>query len=760
MPVRMGDASGLMSETLTVDLRPQRYVFLIRLDQPDTVEQAMRAASTLWGGLRSVMVPVGEDGAVAVVDRATVERVGCDVAINMTSEAVGGLPIRVRSFDIADPGLWSASPLLFPEAYPGRAASRTTDVWPSAAFPLMAVPTGNGNEPVGGVAWLLAVAALGGFYEQEQQGSYAARQVTASRPPGPAEFALAQLTGYSLLGETARHDVDAEIGNAPEGVISLAGSARILLVDGDRKLTPDELTQTAVCWWNARALRPALHDQLHRLSMLLPMQALSDQRVTSEFGRTINMLATSSPEVFLLPGPGVSPEDVQTALSRLGLSSFSGAYRDNPDRQGLHTVAGAVINEDPAERWQRVRRLTGNRSSLPVVLAGPAVTVRYLPPLPIDPQWPGRAWLRITGRSITGPRHSRVAESHVNSGKWDGQGVAVAVSTPGHTDIHLRVPQPKEVLHACFIDEWMPPPYRLGDKGRQAEGLLQAVRAGGLEETLLCSRLVHAVAAALVEKPHRDLARTVTQVAERFAEDTELSFREVLTALGKEPRSGAATFDELFSRPQIKNLAPGRAELAAVIDDLTHCGLLRIVLPVQCQTCGLRSTLPLQSASSPLSCPGCGATARFVHRDNSPPLTYAASSLLVRAQTNGTLIPAAATVRLQQRDAFVLPGVDIALEAYGAHGQPRPPHWAPTRDIDLLGWRGGFLFIGEAKTDVRRFDVPTVTDAAELASFVGADLLVLTAPNDLEPQQREALSAEVGDKGLQMEFLVGSQLLS
>jgi len=115
---------------------------------------------------------------------------------------------------------------------------------------------------------------------------------------------------------------------------------------------------------------------------------------------------------------------------------------------------------------------------------------------------------------------------------------------------------------------------------------------------------------------------------------------------------------------------------------------------------------------------------------------------------------------LQQRDAFVLPGVDMDLEAYGAHGQPRPPHWAPTLDIDLLGWQGGFLFIGEAKTDVRRFDVPTVTDAAELASFVGADLLVLTAPNDLEPQQREALSAEVGDKGLQMEFLVVSQLLS
>lgn len=132
----------------------------------------------------------------------------------------------------------------------------------------------------------------------------------------------------------------------------------------------------------------------------------------------------------------------------------------------------------------------------------------------------------------------------------------------------------------------------------------------------------------------------------------------------------------------------------------------------------------------------------------------------MRAQTNGTLIPAAATVLLQQRDAFVLPGVDIALEAYGAHGQPRPPHWAPTRDIDLLGWRGGFLFIGEAKTDARRFDVPTVTDAVELASFVGADMLVLTAPNDLEPQQREALSAEVADKGLQTEFLVGSQLLS
>jgi len=59
----MGDASGLMSKTLTGDLRPQRYVFLIRLDQPDTVEQAIRAASTLRGGIRSVMVPVDEDGA-------------------------------------------------------------------------------------------------------------------------------------------------------------------------------------------------------------------------------------------------------------------------------------------------------------------------------------------------------------------------------------------------------------------------------------------------------------------------------------------------------------------------------------------------------------------------------------------------------------------------------------------------------------------------------------------------------------------------
>ena len=140
----------------------------------------------------------------------------------MTDSLKQKLPIPVRTFAIADPMLWSATPLLFPDAYPARAAGRRTGVVPSVVTPLMAVPPGEDNRPVGGIPRLLALAALGGFDNQAVQRSYATHQVTAGAPPGPAELALAQLTATSLIGETARHDVDAEIGD-PHWGLSMAG---------------------------------------------------------------------------------------------------------------------------------------------------------------------------------------------------------------------------------------------------------------------------------------------------------------------------------------------------------------------------------------------------------------------------------------------------------------------------------------------------------------------------------------------------------
>jgi len=360
------------------------------------------------------------------------------LAIDMTDSLKQKLPIPVRTFAIADPMLWSATPLLFPDAYPARAAGRRTGVVPSVVTPLMAVPPGEDNRPVGGIPRLLALAALGGFDNQAVQRSYATHQVTAGAPPGPAELALAQLTATSLIGETARHDVDAEIGD-PHWGLSMAGAARILLVDGTQQHADDEITNSAVHWWNARALRPAVHDQLHRLSLLLPVAALHDQRVIGAVGAMIDALTTSSPAVFLLPGPGVTPTAIDMAREQLRLPLFSGTYCDHTGHSG--TPAAVVVGEDPADRWRGVPRLSGQRSSLPAVLAGPRATVRYLPPLQLDQQLQGPAWLRISGRTITGPRRPLVAESHVSAGKgkWDGPGVAVPVSMPAQADIELRL---------------------------------------------------------------------------------------------------------------------------------------------------------------------------------------------------------------------------------------------------------------------------------------------------------------------------------
>jgi hypothetical protein len=365
----------------------------------------------------------------------------------------------------------------------------------------------------------------------------------------------------------------------------------------------------------------------------------------------------------------------------------------------------------------------------------------------------GRTVVRLSGRSIVGPRRPFTAGLHLRGGRWDGPGVAAVLGQLDEADLHLGSPTSEEVLRACLTDDWEPAPYVVNDKGRQVAGLLERVRAADVSPEVLCERATLAVAAALTPRPDRDLSRAVSRVAEGAG----LTAEEVLDALSKVARPAAASFDSLWSRPEVSAAVDGsRSRLARVLADLARAQLLDVVLPVRCDACGQRDWLRVDAAPPVPDCPGCGLRARYEQGDRGQTVAYRASTLLVRANQNGGLIPAAAAVRLTEARSFVLPGVDVTIPTkHGRTAIDQPPNGF--REVDLLGWSWSSLFVGEAKTHARSFGDLSATVA--LAAHLGADVVLLVSPNPPPLAILQTAMASAARHRITVKTLTGRKLL-
>jgi hypothetical protein len=737
-------ARPVLPVMLTAELRPFRLVFLVRTDEPATVEAAFRSASAVWGGWRCPVVAVGPSGEIAEQDRLLVQTVGIDALVNATA-AAGSTerwptepfrrPIHVaRPQDLRDGAWWPLHPADLSEAFPdpGRPAH-------------VAVPVRAG-ELVGGVPRLWALAALGGARDPRDVAELGRAGVTLGPPSDPADMVLAQLGRSSLLSATAVHDVDQDVRSLTGGATLASALVVTVLPAAPVGALPAESAE-AVAWWNRRALRPALSDRHAGLSVVLPVPAAHDQRVVDALQRTAHA-AAAAPAVFLLPGPGADAGDLARVRELLDLPAFSGTYADRAAPDG----PGVVLDADPAPRWS-VPRTAGVRSTLPAVLTPDGTSLRYPPPIPVAAGARGRTVVRVSSPMFVGPRRPFTAGLHLRGSLWDGPGVSAVLERLDEADLHLGAPAPQDVLRACLTEDWEPEPYVLNDKGRQVAGLLERVRAADVDPEVLCERATLAVAAALTPRPDRDLMREVRRVADRSG----LTDEEVLDALSKAARPAAADFDGLWSRPPVKDAVEGsRSRLAQVLTDLARAQLLDVTLPVRCDACGQRDWLRVDAAPPVPACPGCGLRARYEHGSKGQIVAYRASTLLVRACQNGGLIPAAAAVRLSRDYSFVLPGVDVKVPI--RHGRTRLD--APrggVRDVDLLGWSGQSLFVGEAKTDARSFGDLSTT--VQMAAHLGADAVLLVSPDPAPLATVEAALSLAAPHRIAVKTMSGRQLL-
>jgi hypothetical protein len=339
-----GDIRPVVPVMLTADLRPFRLVFLVRTDDPATVEAAFRAASAVWGGWRCPIVPVSPDGMVAERDIRLVDVVGVDMLVNLTG--AGG-----------SRELWPAAPLRPPVAVAGLDALKDDNWWPLHPVDLPAafsdigrpahvgVPVPEASDPgaaprkeVGGVPRLWALAAVGGPRDARDVADLRRAGVHVGSPSDPADLVLAQLNGQSLLAATAVHDVDQDV--QPNGGAPTLASALVLTVlPGGTHEPPAEAAAAAVAWWNCRALRPAASDRSARLSVVLPATAVDDERVVDGL-QWAARTTEAAPAVFLLPGPGTKTADLASIRRRLDLPAFSGTYENRAAPSGPALISG------------------------------------------------------------------------------------------------------------------------------------------------------------------------------------------------------------------------------------------------------------------------------------------------------------------------------------------------------------------------------------------------------------------------------------
>jgi hypothetical protein len=302
----------------------------------------------------------------------------------------------------------------------------------------------------------------------------------------------------------------------------------------------------------------------------------------------------------------------------------------------------------------------------------------------------------------------------------------------------ISIPEPHAVLSAALLDSGLT--FELSDKGKYVQALLD--RAPGLEELIS-------------EFPALEVIQDLTR--KRTAQ-----FKNDLVALleGKPGTDGLV--DDILSLARERVPLPhqsvgdlpkhglGAASIASTLERLAALGLCSRGFSLQCTACQMESYIELAEITGQATCPGCGTRGAYreaTNKPSGPVVRYRLSSLLDLASDQGAPphILGLACLRREAagRPFYAVPGA--LLEKDGKH----------LGEVDLLGYLGGQVIVGEVKTSPSEFTEEQVKKDLGLAAHAKAGIYAMIAVHPITDEQAGTAAQLASAQGCRLLTLSG-----
>lgn len=695
-----------------LQVAPFRRAFLVRRGDKRQLLEALFGAAAIWGGTRCPVLPVEPDGQVREEWMRVAEAVDPAELIDFTvtnggeSAWVGARESRwpvTPARPLGDRSQWSPHPIA---AIQPEELKNLTLYLPGERTLFDAASAGCVGPP----------------YEDDWW-----RQVTRDvrEADSPQELASAQLGDRTVLSAAMLHDDDKD-------AVMVWNNMVLLWVTSDPD-DPDEITR----WWNTRALRPRL--RLSAISILITPDVAGDRSFAEELQQVSRRRVFTRPDLVVTSG-SVPDERLHDIASRLGFEHDPGGEVRQPllplgppdlDRQLTYMISHDLLD------WWGGARTSGAVSVAAISVQRPTTRIRETSPLRWNPAVlsAGRVSLRVSGPPFKGPRLAPVARLYHKRARWHRGRVEMPETIAPVFDFEIRIPGPAEILKAACSARNVT--YTLSDKARHVQGVWALAR----DPAMFRRPVIIDVIRVLTPESSRDLINRLN----RRPDLTEPEKHELRT-LAAANRVTMRTLKDIASL-----LDPSlRSAVAAALQELVTTGMVVRGLRADCQVCLVQHLYGLDEARPVPACPGCGADAVYAVDSGTgePALYYRINTLVQTLSLNGGLAPLAATALLASENAYVVPGAQISRGGNDAG------------EVDLLGWQGETLFVGEAKMSATQFAASDHDKDVSKSVLVGADKHLAVCLDEIPPETRAAIQSACDRAHISLDVLDTARLLT
>ena len=710
-----GAGRYLGQELARLDVGPVRACYLVPDQDLVPLEEAITAASRRWGGVTEPILPVGPNGFTDERWPRIVAALAPDVYVSV------GLDDQARA---AAAGQLGTSVLSWPDFTGGQPGYPW--LW---CHPLV-IDGRAGDAPVP-VPQDRTLQALAGVGVVDNALTWDTHGPGIRQPAGELQCAIAQVIRNTVAWLTAREVVE----DAAGSVLAPPVPAVIWVSE------PDSFADV-VGFWNARALvatampvsvaapiavllRPDLSGWADLAEVLKP-------RLRSRYPRP-------RPDAFVFSHT-IPADRLREVAEQLGLAvedppvaqdhAAPGSLGTEPDPGA---TARAAVRLDPTP-WCCYRRRYGKGiTELVQVFAGPT-TIRAASPVPFRLGTGGWVKVSLSGlRALTAPPRAAVARLFVPDGWFSGGRLSLKRATANMYQIAVTIPEPAAILAAALRDAGVT--FTLSDKGKYAQALL--ARAGDLEGLVRQPGALEVIT-DLTRKRSSRFKKEVEKLLGHEPGDTGLADR--ITALARE--TVPLPHQSVAELPKHDLDAEG---IAAIVERLVALGLCTRGFSVDCAECQMESFVDHSAVTAQATCPGCGAAGAYrgaKDKPAGPVVRYRLNSLLDRASDNGApphiLGMACLREHAAGRPLYVLPGA-LLSDADAELGE-----------VDLLGYLGEHLIVGEVKTSPADFTEEQITKDLTIAARCGADIYVMIAVHPLTAEQEGMAAGLAASRGCRL----------